>query len=122
MYQATAKIWNEIADSQTLETDWAKQMFPLPPDDMLEALNREERRIAEEKDVPLRLATAYLLVMPLLWERRAIARYVASHPQAEAALPNVETVGEAVMLASKEYSITSQDQRQLAAMLVMPPA
>jgi hypothetical protein len=40
VHQASATVWNQIAETQTLETEWALQMFPLPEDQLQVALDR----------------------------------------------------------------------------------
>lgn len=119
MYQAPATVWNEIAETQTLRTPWAEQMFPLPEEDLLQALRNEEERLEEETGSQV-LAAAYLTVMPLLWEHRAIRLYQeAAGPKAS--LPAVESVDQALAVASGDFLLTPEERRMLARMLLVPP-
>ena len=119
MHQVAIPVWNEIGETVPLKTDWAKQMFPLPEDQMLEALDKETRRL-QRTDKPMVVA-AYLMVMPLLWESEAIAQYKAEHPELMGALPEVADAGEAVLLASKDFPLTASDQKRLEKLLRTPP-
>ena len=117
MQQAPAQTWNRIAETQTLQTAWAQQMFPLPEPDLEKALLSEESKLTAETGSS-RVAIAFLLVAPLLWERAAIAAY--QDETDEMSLPIVETVQEAVMLASKEYALTMDQQKSLNDLLLTP--
>jgi hypothetical protein len=119
MHQVATRVWNEIGETVHLRTDWAKQIFPLPDDQMEKALSLEEKRLMQ-KDRPI-VVSAYLMVMPLLWERDAIAQFKAMNPNLMAALPEVESVQEAVMLASSEFPLDDSQQKRLAKLLQTPP-
>lgn len=119
MHQAPAAIWNAIAETQDLKTAWAKQMFPLPAEEMELALEREEQRLMDEGNSG-QVASAWLLTMPLLWEQDAIRAFKAMGGPGNS-LPMVETVQEAVMLASREYPMTTAQQASLAKLLETPP-
>lgn len=119
MYQAPAAIWNAIAETQTLATPWAEQMFPLPEDDLAAALEAEERRLVDE-GADGQVASAYLVVMPLLWERKAIRTFKAMGGPGNS-LPMVETVQQAVIVASKDYPLTKRQQATLAELLATEP-
>jgi len=119
MYQIAPRIWNEIGETVPLKTEWAKQMFPLPDDQMTAALNREEKRLSRTDD-PM-TAVAYLLVMPLLWERDAIAQFKEEHPETAHLLPEIGAVDEAVMLAASEYPLDERQKQRLALLLQQDP-
>ena len=119
MHQAHAAVWNEIAETQTLKTKWAQQMFPLPPAALEEALAREEARIA--KKAGAQVAAAYLKVMPLLWEKAAISKFLRENPETSAALPPIETANEAVLMAERDFSLTIPQKRRLLALLRTEP-
>lgn len=119
MHQVATRVWNEIGETVPLATTWAQQMFPLPTDQMAKALDREEKRLSM-KDKPVVVA-AYLLVMPLLWERAAIAKFKTEHPEMIEVLPEVESVQEAVMLASQEFPLDKRQQQRLARLLQTEP-
>jgi len=119
MYQVAVPVWNQIGETVPLKTDWAKQMFPLPEDQMEKALALEEKRLMRTEEGVV--AAAYLKMMPLLWEREAIAQYKAEHPEWEAALPEVNDVEEAVMLASEDLPLTRAQQGRLRKLLSTLP-
>ena len=119
MRNAPAALWNEIADSQTLRTGWAEQMFPLPDDLLAKALDLEEQRVAEQLGSPL-AAAAYLVVMPLLWEGAAIQRWVSQNGP-NPALPPVQTVDAAMQVAMGDYPLTPDEAQALRALLLVEP-
>lgn len=119
MHQAPAAIWNQIAETQTLATTWAEQMFPLPPEDLDLALQAEEERLTEQAG-SAKVAAAYLTVMPLVWEREAIAAFQAENGM-QASLPMIETAQEAVIVASKDFPMTQAEQKILHGMLQTAP-
>ena len=92
MHQAAARYWNEIAETQPLKTEWAQQMFPLLQEDMDLALENEEKRLFRETNNP-RVASAYLKIMPLLWENRAISNYLKDNPSLRGAATDREPGG-----------------------------
>lgn len=117
MHQVPADVWNQIAEQQPLATDWAKQVFPMPGDQMDVALEREEERLGNDA-----LAAAYLKVMPLLWERTAISNFLKDNPSLRWALPEVISIAEAVHLAKLDFqSLTEPQLQRLGQMLKKPP-
>lgn len=120
MHQAAAEHWNEIAAQGHLATKWAKKMFPLKAQKMDAALEAEETKIADEIKDPI-VAAAYLKVMPLLWERKAIKTYLADNPNLQNAMPPQETVSEALILASKDFRLTDSQLSKLRTLLERPP-
>lgn len=120
MYQVAASIWNRIADSQPLATDWAKQMFPLPDDQLDEALTLEEARITRETNEPI-VAAAYLRVMPLLWEAEAISQFLTRNPNLSPSLLPIATADEAVLIASRDFPLSESQQQKLQQLLQTVP-
>lgn len=119
MFQAPARLWNEIAEIGPLRTGWAEQMFPLPAEMMQDAINKELDRVTEETGSPV-LAAAYLVTMPLLWEAVAIRNYLAKvGPQGS--LPPLETVDDALAVAKGDYPLEPQEVEQLRRMLLVEP-
>ena len=119
MHQIAVKVWNEIAEQGDLNTAWAKRVFPMSEAKMDRALSLATDNL--QKTHPSLVAAAYLMVMPLLWERDAIVEYVTDHPEMTSALPEVTAVDEAVMLASREFPLDESQQKTLAALLAEPP-
>lgn len=121
MYQVPASVWNEIAATQTLETTWAQQMFPLPAEQMMEALAREEERLKAETGSS-EVAATYLQIMPLLWEQTAISRFLQANPgQAPALSPIPATPSEAVTLANRDFQMSPAQRRSLLKLLRQKP-
>jgi hypothetical protein len=119
MFNAPARIWNEIAETGPLRTTWAAAMFPLPDGMMAPAITAEHQRLTREIGNEL-VATAYLLVMPLLWEREAIARYV-DRVGPQGSLPPMETVDDAMFVANGDYRLTPDEQAMLRRELLVKP-
>lgn len=120
MHQVATRVWNEIGETVPLKTDWAKQVFPLPDEMMQTALADEESRLTEAGFDPM-VSAAYLLAMPLLQERDAIAQFKANHPEMSGVLPEIGAVDEAVLLASQEFPLDDSQKRQLQMLLQRPP-
>ena len=120
MFQAPAPIWNQIAETQDLRTEWAQKMFPLPQDLMDEEIQAEVDRITQETGSPI-VAAAYLVVMPLLWESQAIAAFNAQYGPMPS-LPPVENVDDAMAIAVGDYPLDQQEKATLRALLLAPPA
>ena len=119
MFQAPARVWNQIVETQDLRTEWANKMFPLPQDLMDEEIQAEVDRLTKETGSPI-LAAAYLVVMPLLWESAAIARFNDQYGPL-ASLPPVETVDDAMAIAVGDYPLDKPEQQALRQLLLAPP-
>lgn len=111
-----APIWNEIAETQKLATAWARKAFRMDPDQMAEFEDKEYADLVA-KGVDPTVAISLLDVTPLLEERTAISRYLETHPDLRSALPELATVNEAVILASKERPLSPSQQTQLRSLL-----
>ena len=120
MHQAAAAYWNQIAESQPLKTQWAKQMFPLPQDQLDLALANEEKRLKKETSDPV-LASAYLKIMPLLWERTAISNFLLANPTLRVAIPPQESLSEALITARKDFRLNAPQMSRLSEMLKQTP-
>lgn len=118
MHQVHSQVWNEIA-KQPLVSQLGKRVFHLPETEM----DLELEKISAEMDqagVPWEVRLSFTKVAPLLAEREAIAAFTRENPEYQRALPNVEDVGEAVILASMEDELNEQQQEQLAGLLQQP--
>jgi len=120
MHQAAAKFWNAIAQTQPLKTEWAQQMFPLPQDQLDLALEKEEQRLTREANDPV-VASAYLKIMPLLWEHEAISRFLNANPSLTIAMPPLQSLAEALMVARKDFRLTNAQMAKLKQMLSETP-
>lgn len=119
MYQIAAAVWNRVAREQPLATAWAKKMFPLEAENLNQALEKEEKRIAAEVGGSLQIAAVYLQVMPLLWERRALAAYNRNHQTL--LFPDVATVNEAVEMAARDCPMNPRQKASLRRLLKTRP-
>ena len=95
-------------------------MFPLPAEELAAALVEEEARLAAGPAGSAKVAAGYLMVMPLVWERAAIAAF-RREAGAMGSLPAIETAQEAVIVASKDFPMTKAEQKTLSAMLQTAP-
>ena len=91
-------------------------MFPLDAEEMHEALEAETAELKEKGFKPAIIASFHKMA-PLLWEKMAVAAFVEDHPNLMGALPNVETVGEAVEIARRDYRMDDEAAHQLAVLL-----
>jgi hypothetical protein len=121
MHQAAAKYWNQIAETQTLATEWAQQMFPLPQEQLDLALENEEQRVAALAGGDQVVAAAYLKVMPLLWEREAISRYLREIPSLYSAIPPIPSLTEAVQMAANDFQMSESQLLTLSKLLRRRP-
>lgn len=118
MYQTPMAVWNEIAKSQPLSQPWAT-LFRLEPDQLPAKLAEMVDRPAEEAGADNETVLAFRLVAPLLVETEAISSYLEETRQSilRASLPEINSVNEAVMLASMEYRLTPSQQKMLTKLL-----
>ena len=118
MYQVPMRVWNEIAMSQPLSEPWL-QLFHATPETFPALLDKLVDKPLEKMGVDDRVILAYRLVAPLLIENEAISAYLeeSQQPTLRASLPEINSVNEAVMLASMEYEMTPSQQRKLTQLL-----
>jgi hypothetical protein len=111
-----AKIWNEIAEQANLKTSWAKKAFRMNEDELIE-LEDKEYEALENRDVEPEVIRAFLDVRHLLTERVAIAAYVKKHPELRGALPEVNSVNEAILLVTGDWPLSPSETSQLKELL-----
>lgn len=117
MLSIVAPIWNEIA-ACGLRTTWARERFTLEDGELILQAYEKEARKLEKQGIPNQVITAYLDLKPLLLERAAIAKYKeTSSGWADNALPEVNSVNEAVILASQDRPLNRSQQQQLTKLL-----
>ena len=116
MYQTPTPIWNEIAKTQQMETPLWSGMFEAT--DLPKALAPLEAQLAAA-GADARMIRAFLLVAPLLHENLAISRFVEQTGRTDLrnSMPELTTAGEATILASREFSLTSSQQKTLQKLL-----
>ena len=111
-----APIWNEIAKTQRLRTRWARRVFLLPTDQAMAEEEGREYKTLKRKVGP-EVAMAFQDVKPLLLENVAISRFTLDHPELRQALPEIVSVAEAVIIASKDRPLSQTHQKLLARLL-----
>lgn len=76
-------------------------------------------KVAEDQGANNSTVLAYRLVAPLLQETVAISEYLEETERMDlrAALPEVNSVNEAVILASQEYRLSPSEQTKLRLLL-----
>ncbi|MBF0302239.1 MAG: hypothetical protein HQK73_04305 [Desulfamplus sp.] len=113
-------IWNEIAKTQELKTDWAKKAFKMSEEEMTELVNKEYLELKKE-GVEMTVIKAVLDMKPLLLENEAISRHIVQteNLQLRAALPEVVTIAEAVRLASRDLNgfLTENQKKKIIRLL-----
>ena len=110
-----APIWNQIAETQTLKTVWARKAFKLDGMAMAELEDKEYKTLKAK--VGQGVAASYQDVMPLLTENVAISKFIQEQPNYRQALPEIVSIAEAVILASQERPLNPMQQKQLANLL-----
>ena len=119
MHQAPAAVWNQIAEMGPLRTGWAEQMFPLPDESLNLALENEATRVAELLGSQV-AAAAYLVVMPMLWEAKAIRHWQAAAGPNPAVFP-LETVDQALQVAQGDHLLTPAEVQAIRELLLVEP-
>lgn len=112
------QAWNEIAQSQALSQPWAT-LFRMTPQELPAGLDKLVDQPIEAQGADNRTVLAYRLVAPLLLENVAISDYLGMTNQLSlrASMPELTSVNEAVILASKEYRLTASQQAKLTQLL-----
>lgn len=110
-----AEVWNAIARETRLQTEWAKKAFPLTDSEMEALEEKESDRL--EKTFPRLVVRGFQDMRPLLLERDAIRSWVRKHPEYGNALPEVNTIAEAVAMASTDWMYDETEKKQLESLL-----
>jgi hypothetical protein len=97
-------------------TPGAKRMFSLDQQELDQAMASEEQRL-ENHGVDAVVASAYLKVMPLLWERTAVSNFLLDNPTLRVAMPPLESASEAVQMARRDFQMTTPQMTVLAKLL-----
>jgi hypothetical protein len=111
-------IWNELAKAVTLRTAWAKRMFALNQDQVVDELNKQAKQM-EQQGTPDAVISAYQDVLPLWIERQAISEYVekANDPHLRTMLPELTEPSEAVNLMTQEHHLNGKEAATLYELL-----
>jgi len=111
-----ARIWNEIAEQGNLATAWAKKAFSMSEEELSQEEDREYKALLKQGE-DHEVASAFLDVRHLLAESKAIRAYVKKHPQLSAALPEVNSVNEAILLAMGDTELSLSQTKRLRELL-----
>ena len=118
MYQAPTPVWNEIAASQPLSQPWAT-LFRMDDDQMPQGVTKYLDNPAEAMGADNQTVLAYRLTAPLLMESEAISAYIVEtqNEMLRSSLPELNSVNEAVELATMEYRLNQSQQEKLRQLL-----
>jgi phosphoglycerate-specific signal transduction histidine kinase len=118
MHQVPTAVWNEIAKAQPLSQPWAT-LFRLSPEELTKQLPKLVDDPIEAQGADNSTVLAYRLVAPLLQETEAISAYLeeTKNPNLRASLPEINSVNEALLLASAEYRLNPSQQSLLRKLL-----
>lgn len=118
MHQVPTVVWNEIAKSQPLSEPWAT-LFRMKDEELEQGIETLVDKPAEAAGADNRTVLAYRLTAPLLVENEAISSFLQETRQISlrTSLPELNSVNEAVILASMEYRLTRSQQAKLKQLL-----
>ena len=116
-----AAVWNQIAETQELETPAAKVAFRLDPDQLAKLDDLLVQKV-QGKGIDPKVARCLPMCLPLFLEREAIAGYVDQHPNLRAALPEMNDPEEAAILMQMDYRLTESQMKELERILPSPQA
>lgn len=118
MHQVPTVVWNEIAKSQPLSEPWAT-LFRMKDEELEQGIETLVDKPAEAAGADNRTVLAYRLTAPLLVENEAISSFLQETRQISlrTSLPELNSVNEAVILASMEYRLTRSQQAKLKHLL-----
>lgn len=123
MMQVPATVWNRIAKTQRLRTEWAENLFRMSGQEMGETLDRMAGLLVKNKKGDDLVAAAYLKLAPLLVENEAISRFIEKTGSTDlrSALPDLTDVPETLDLAQQEYRLNPKQLAQLSELLKALP-
>jgi hypothetical protein len=110
-----AHHWNEIAKEE-LTSNLGKRYFHLTNEQLVKALDADADHL-EAKGFDPRVVRAFQVIAPHLSERQAISRYAKKNPAFRQTVPEVVDTREALILASREFSLNTSQQAQLNGLL-----
>lgn len=123
MYQVPAETLNQIAESETMATEWGEALFRLNQAALLKSLETQAEKLARA-GVADAVIVPYQKIAPVLAEQKAIASFIRKTGNLEltGALPAVETPDEAVMVMTQEHRLSPRHAGMLFDMLQKLPA
>lgn len=118
MFQVPAAVWNQIAETQEIQSPAMKTLFLMDQDEMTAALSQQADALSQS-GVPDSVINAYQTMAPLLMEHEAISEFInqTDNSTLRAGLPEVLNAPEAVGIANQDRTLTQSEQQQLLEML-----
>lgn len=118
MHQVPARIWNQIASSETLVNPSFQKLMAMDQEQLTQALEAQAQAL-EASGVPDSVIVAYQTMAPLLAENQAISRYInqTESMSLRDALPEVLNADEAVVIATQDRLLSKREQQILLRML-----
>ena len=119
MIQIDPQIWNKIAETQQIQNPILKQIMMMESNQMLQTIDKIGTSMMEKMQLPSKVVTAYLQVMPLLEENEAISNYLNQTKQEELrqVLLEILTPMEAVQVMEQEHRLNNQQSQMLLNLL-----
>ena len=111
-------VWNKIADQPEMKQETLKTLFKMTPESLDLALDEQAERLTKSGHED-KVILAYQTVIPLLLENQAISAYLIKTDDLalRQALPEIQTVNEALLVAQKEYRLTVKQNQSLQQLL-----
>lgn len=118
MHQIAAAVWNAIARTQELRSPSFKALMAMPQNELAQALASQATAL-EQNGTPDSVINAYQQMAPLLVENEAISAYInhVENLDLRAALPEILSANEAVLIASNDHFLNAEEQQTLLIML-----
>lgn len=118
MFQVSAPVWNQIAETQQMRFPAMKTLFSMDQEGITEAMNSQASALSKS-GVPDSVINAYQLMGPLLAESQAISRYINQMGSLSLrdAMPEILSAAEAVAIARQEVPLSNSEEEQLLTML-----
>jgi hypothetical protein len=117
--QIPAHLLNEIASSQKLRTEGARQLFRMT-DEEKKADQAQQYLNLTRSGISHRVAANYQELAPLMAENEAISQYVLqkNDPELRMLLPEICSPAEAMRIADNLRPMTPPERLQLARLLL----
>ena len=118
MRQLPQAVWSKIADQPEMKQETFKTLFRMTPESLDLALDEQAEKLARSGHED-KVILAYQTVIPLLLENQAISAYLIKTDDLalRQALPEIQTVNEALLVAQKEYRLTVKQNQSLQQLL-----
>jgi hypothetical protein len=118
MHFLDSQLWAEIAYTQDLKSEWAKDLFNCP-EEFLDDRLKEEADFLRKLGFSHKVIIAYHHVLPLVLENEAISKFISYKDDIALrhALPEIVDEHEAVHYMRLEYRLSDEDAQSLLFLL-----